>query len=69
MNLRVSFGYGNGTEDVDFLAMVGRPVPLSPDPGLRDAAGRFAWPVLDLADPPQAGLAEVVCARPRRSAA
>ncbi|MBK7623850.1 MAG: HAD-IB family hydrolase [Kineosporiaceae bacterium] len=60
VNLRVSFGYGNGTEDVDFLAMVGRPVPLSPDPGLRDAAGRFAWPVLDLADPPQAGLAEVV---------
>jgi putative phosphoserine phosphatase/1-acylglycerol-3-phosphate O-acyltransferase len=47
-----SHGYGNGVEDIDFLATVGHPVALSPDAGLRDAAGRFGWPVLDLRDPP-----------------
>jgi putative phosphoserine phosphatase/1-acylglycerol-3-phosphate O-acyltransferase len=51
VDLRVSYGYGNGVEDIDFLATVGSPVALSPDPGLRRAAGRFGWPVLDLRDP------------------
>lgn len=51
VDLRVSYGYGNGVEDIDFLSSVGRPIALSPDPGLRSAAGRFGWPVLDLRDP------------------
>ena len=51
VDLRVSYGYGNGVEDIDFLATVGNPIALSPDPGLRRAAGRFGWPVLDLRDP------------------
>jgi putative phosphoserine phosphatase/1-acylglycerol-3-phosphate O-acyltransferase len=51
IDLSRSYGYGNGVEDIDFLATVGIPVALSPDAGLRDAAGRFGWPVLVLRDP------------------
>lgn len=54
VDLRRSHGYGNGSEDVDFLATVGQPVALTPDAGLRRAATRFDWPVLDLADAPTA---------------
>lgn len=52
VDLRRSHGYGNGTEDVDFLATVGNPVAMTPDAGLRNAAAKFRWPVLDLADAP-----------------
>ncbi len=51
VDLRRSYGYGNGVEDIDFLSSVGQPVALTPDAGLRDAAGRFGWPMLDLRDP------------------
>lgn len=51
VDLRASYGYGNGVEDIDFLAAVGNPVALSPDPGLRRAATRFGWPILQLRDP------------------
>jgi putative phosphoserine phosphatase/1-acylglycerol-3-phosphate O-acyltransferase len=54
IDLRQSYGYGNGNEDVDFLASVGKPVALTPDVGLRRAATKFRWPVLDLADAPSA---------------
>ena len=56
ITLSASFGYGNGVEDIDFLATVGHPVPISPDRGLRDAARRFDWPVLDLANPAEGSL-------------
>lgn len=51
IDLAKSYGYGNGTEDIDFLATVGNPVALSPDAGLRRGAATFDWPVLDLRDP------------------
>ena len=52
VRLADSFAYGNGDEDVAFLAGVGNPVALNPYTGLRKAAARFGWPVLDLRDPP-----------------
>ena len=57
VDLSHSFAYGNGTEDIDFLATVGQPTALSPDTGLSDAAARFGWPVLRLSDPPPSTLA------------
>ncbi len=54
VDLRRSYGYGNGTEDVAFLSTVGNPVALSPEAGLESAAERNGWPVLRLADPPTA---------------
>lgn len=56
VDLGQSWAYGNGYEDVAFLASVQHPVALNPHPGLRAAARRLRWPVLDLADPPRAGL-------------
>lgn len=56
VDLGQSWAYGNGYEDVAFLSTVGHPVALNPHRGLRAAAGRLGWPVLDLADPPRAGL-------------
>lgn len=46
-----SFAYGNGDEDVAFLAAVGHPVALNAYPGLRRAARQFGWPTVDLEDP------------------
>lgn len=51
-----SYAYGNGYEDVAFLSTVGHPCALNPHRGLRAAAKRLGWPVLDLADPPGGGL-------------
>lgn len=51
LDLGESYGYGNGYEDVAFLSSVGRPVALNPHRGLREAAGRLGWPVLELRDP------------------
>jgi putative phosphoserine phosphatase/1-acylglycerol-3-phosphate O-acyltransferase len=46
-----SHAYGNGYEDVAFLSSVGHPVPLNPHEGLRAAAERLGWDVLELQDP------------------
>lgn len=46
-----SHAYGNGYEDVAFLSSVGHPVALNPHRGLRQAAQRLGWTVLDLRDP------------------
>ena len=54
--LEESFGYGNGTEDYDFLKKVGRPVAVSPDPGLLKLIDGENIPILPLADPPRPGV-------------
>lgn len=56
VDLLSSYAYGNGYEDVAFLSSVGHPVALNPHRGLRAAAARLGWPVLDLRDPPSASL-------------
>ncbi len=45
VDLRESYAYGNGTEDVPYLEVVGRPRPLNPDGGLTRAAEERGWPV------------------------
>ena len=59
VDLRASYAYGNGDEDVAFLAAVGNPVALNAATGLRQAAGRFGWPVLDLENPADSGPVEL----------
>ncbi|MFN8031277.1 MAG: HAD-IB family hydrolase [Dermatophilaceae bacterium] len=56
VDLASSFAYGNGQEDIAFLATVGRPHPLNPHPVLRKAAELAHWPVVVLRDPASAGL-------------
>jgi len=45
IDLDRSFAYGNGEEDIDFLAVVGRPHPVNPAPELAVEAERRGWPV------------------------
>lgn len=56
IDLADSFGYGNGYEDVAFLSSVGHPTALNPHRGLREAAERLDWQVLELRDPVGASL-------------
>ena len=51
IDLTRSYAYGNGAEDVAFLATVGAPTAITPDPGLARAAERLGWPTLALAAP------------------
>lgn len=51
IELPVSFGYGNGDEDRDFLSAVGRPVAVSPEPVLAAFASDRGIPILPLAEP------------------
>ena len=60
INLKASFAYGNGAEDVAFLGAVGSPVALNPHPGLRGAAKTFGWPVVMLRDPSGVSPTDVV---------
>lgn len=46
IDLRASFGYANGDEDILFLESVGNPVAVSPGRGLAVEAGSRGWPVL-----------------------
>lgn len=57
VSLEESHAYGNGYEDVAFLSGVGHPVALNPHRGLRTAAQRLGWTVLDLRDPVTPSLA------------
>ncbi|MEM1413297.1 MAG: HAD-IB family hydrolase [Myxococcota bacterium] len=50
------FAYGNGVEDEDFLASVGNPVAVRPDPGLEAIARKKGILVLDLEEPREPGL-------------
>jgi putative phosphoserine phosphatase/1-acylglycerol-3-phosphate O-acyltransferase len=56
IDLKQSYGYANGAEDIAFLGSVGRPYALNPNPGLRRAAEDFGWPVLMLREPKSPGL-------------
>lgn len=46
IDLDASFGYANGDEDVPFLAAVGHPVAVNPQPRLSAEASRRGWPVV-----------------------
>jgi putative phosphoserine phosphatase/1-acylglycerol-3-phosphate O-acyltransferase len=46
VDLAKSFAYANGDEDVPFLAAVGRPYALNPQPTLASAAAEKGWPTL-----------------------
>jgi putative phosphoserine phosphatase/1-acylglycerol-3-phosphate O-acyltransferase len=52
VDLGLSFGYSNGSEDLPMLESVGRPVALNADDDLRAAAEQRDWPVADLKAPP-----------------
>lgn len=51
IDLARSFAYGNGAEDLPYLATVGNPRPLNPADGLSDAAVERGWPMARLARP------------------
>lgn len=55
----LSFAYGNGVEDREFLHAVGRPVAVRPDTGLTTLAEAEGIPMLHLADPGERGLRNV----------
>ncbi|HYO85269.1 MAG TPA: HAD-IB family hydrolase [Dermatophilaceae bacterium] len=47
IDLAESFAYGNGGEDVPYLAAVGHPVAVNPQPGLIREAQKRDWPVVE----------------------
>jgi len=51
IDLARSFAYGNGTEDLIYLATVGRPRPLNPTDELAAAAAERGWPMARLSRP------------------
>jgi putative phosphoserine phosphatase / 1-acylglycerol-3-phosphate O-acyltransferase len=53
---RASYAYANGAEDVPFLAAVGNPSALNPDPGLAAVARSQDWPIVNLREPRRPGL-------------
>lgn len=55
VDLRASYAYANGTEDVPFLSSVGNPHALNPHHGLARAAAAQGWPVLQLREPVKPG--------------
>jgi putative phosphoserine phosphatase/1-acylglycerol-3-phosphate O-acyltransferase len=59
IDLDRSFGYGNGGEDVDFLATVGRPTALNPAKQLERVAGERGWPTARFRPRSRPGLEEV----------
>lgn len=46
VNLKASFGYANGNEDIAFLKSVGRPSAIQPKPQLEQVAVASGWPIL-----------------------
>lgn len=46
LDLGTAYGYANGDEDVHFLAAVGRPYAVNPQPTLAQEAERRRWPVV-----------------------
>ena len=51
IDLAHSFAYGNGAEDLAYLATVGNPRPLNPADGLAAAAAERDWPTARLTRP------------------
>jgi len=56
IDLKQSYGYANGAEDIAFLGSVGQPYALNPHPIMRAAAEEYGWPVLVLREPRSPGL-------------
>jgi putative phosphoserine phosphatase / 1-acylglycerol-3-phosphate O-acyltransferase len=56
VDLKQSYGYANGQEDIAFLASVGKPRAVNPHPVLAAAAQQHGWPVLALREPVSAGV-------------
>jgi len=49
LDLGRAFAYSNGTEDIEFLAAVGKPTAVQPEGPLNAEAKRRGWPVLECA--------------------
>jgi putative phosphoserine phosphatase / 1-acylglycerol-3-phosphate O-acyltransferase len=60
VDLRRSYGYGNGDEDMYFLDAVGFPRALNPQPGLTKVAADRGWPAYRLSGGGRPGLESVV---------
>lgn len=60
VDLRESYGYANGDEDVPFLASTGHPHAIAPHRALLETAKQQGWPVLSMQEPLSAGLRSVV---------
>ncbi|MFL5868100.1 MAG: HAD-IB family hydrolase, partial [Thermoleophilaceae bacterium] len=59
LDLRSSYGYGNGDEDMYFLDAVGRPRALNAQAGLTKVAADRGWPVYRLSGGARPGLETV----------
>ncbi|HRH85241.1 MAG TPA: HAD-IB family hydrolase [Rubrivivax sp.] len=46
IDLRASFGYANGNEDIPFLRSLGHPHAVQPKPALEQIAALDGWPIL-----------------------
>ena len=46
VNLKDSYGYANGNEDIAFLRSVGKPSAIQPKPQLEQVASESGWPIL-----------------------
>lgn len=60
IDLRQSYGYANGDEDVPFLASTGKPHAIAPGRNLLQTAKLQGWPVLDVQEPLSSGLRSVL---------
>jgi putative phosphoserine phosphatase/1-acylglycerol-3-phosphate O-acyltransferase len=60
IDLARSYGYANGTEDVPFLEVVGKPRPLNPASGLERVARERGWPVSRFSSRGRPGVRSVV---------
>ncbi|AXQ31834.1 1-acylglycerol-3-phosphate O-acyltransferase [Solimonas sp. K1W22B-7] len=58
MDLQRCHAYANGDEDRDFLASVGQPAAVNPQPALAAAAADQAWPVLSFAPRARVSMAD-----------
>jgi putative phosphoserine phosphatase/1-acylglycerol-3-phosphate O-acyltransferase len=60
VDLKRSYGYANGNEDVPFLEVVGNPRPLNPASGLERVAREQDWPVSRFSSRGRPGLRSAV---------
>jgi putative phosphoserine phosphatase / 1-acylglycerol-3-phosphate O-acyltransferase len=60
IDLKQSYAYGNGDEDIDFLRTVGNPRPVNPKPELAELAEREGWPVRRFGSRGRPAMASVV---------
>ena len=49
IDLRLSYFYADGDEDVPLMSVIGHPRPVNPRSGLAAAAAANGWPVLRVA--------------------